>query len=290
MVLNIKQFCPQLSVPVIKQRINVRYQQVLGYEDWEFLKASTTVRVLGQVGNTSTESCSVTEGSASVVGSSTAWTSAMNGWLFRVGTDSQPYVISSVTSGTTLTLETVYGGETDASADFTYWPRYYSPASDVGEVLNVVYQTELIERSQAQLNQLDPERESVGNPLYWSVFSKDDALGAVNIELYPPADEDYVVTVNYKKLVSDLSADTDEPVFRPELLEAGALWDCYRLVYGVTQNPTYIGMARDAQNEFQILLRQITIEDLSTASLPRRVRRAVEVQGFDNNFYVSHDI
>lgn len=291
MVLNIKQFCPQLSVPVIKQRVNIRYQQVLGYEDWEFLKDSTNIKIIGQSSNSSSQSCSVTEDSTTVTGSGTSWSSAMDGWLFRVGTDEQPYVISSVNSTTSITLETAYGGTTDTDADFAYWPRYYSPSvGDVGEVLSVVHQVELEEKSQAWLNTLDPERKSTGSPLYWSVFSKDDALGAVNLEIYPPADEDYVVTVNYKKLTSDLSDDSDEPVFRAELLEAGALWDCYRLVYGVTQNPAYIGLARDAQNEFQMLLRQMVIEDLSTASLPRKVRQTGDRLWFDDNFYVDHDI
>lgn len=291
LALNIKQFCPQLSIPVIKQRINIRYQQILGYEDWEFLKDSTTVKVIEQSSNTSSQSCSVTEDSTAVTGSGTSWTSAMDGWLFRVGTDKQPYVISSVNSTTSITLETAYGGTTDTDADFVYWPRYYSPSvGDVGEVLSVVHQVALEEKSQSWLNTIDPERESTGSPLYWSVFSKDDALGAVNLEIYPPADADYVVTVNYKKLTSDLSSDSDEPVFRPEVLEAGALWDCYRLVYGVTQNPAYIGLARDAQNEFQMLLRQMTIEDLSTASLPRKVRQASGGVYFDDNFYVAHDI
>ena len=291
MVLNIKQFCPQLSVPVIKQRVNVRYQQVLGYEDWEFLKDSTTINVIGVTSNTSSQSCAVTNASATVTGTGTAWTSALVGYSFRVGTEAQPYEVSAVGGLTSLTLTTTYGGDTATGEDFSYWPKVYSPSvSDVGEITSVVYQTELREVSEAFLNQLDPERESTGSPMYWRVVSKASALGTVSIEIYPPACEDYVVTVNYKKTVSDLAADTDEPVFRSEVLEAGALWDCYRLVYGVTQNPAYIGMARDAQTEFQMLLRQMTIEDLSTASLPRRVRNTGGGMWFGDDFNVSHDI
>ncbi|MBU1621819.1 MAG: hypothetical protein KKF27_21725 [Gammaproteobacteria bacterium] len=291
MALNVKQFCPQLSIPVIKQRINIRYQQVIGSEDWEFLNDSTTVKLVGITSNTSTESCTVVEDSTTVTGVGTSWTSAMDGYLFRVGTDAQPYVISSVDSTTTITLETAYGDPDASSQDFTYWPRFYSPSvGDVGEITSVVYEQPLKEVSKVFLNQLDAERESTGPPVYWSVYSKSSATGIVTFEVWPVPDEDYVVTVFYKKTVSDLSTDTDEPVFRPEVLEAGVLWDCYRLAYGVTQNPAYIGMARDAQKEFQLLSRQMLIEDLSTASLPRKVRDVGGSLWFDDNFLLDHDV
>jgi hypothetical protein len=49
-------------------------------------------------------------------------------------------------------------------------------------------------------------------------------------------------------------------------------------------------MARDAQQEFQLLLRQMTIEDLSTASLPRTVRNVDSGSWFVDNFMLDHDI
>ena len=155
-----------------------------------------------------------------------------------------------------------------------------------------MYQTELGQRPKEYFNAVDPERESTGPPLYWGVFSKSSALGIISLEIWPAGDSDYAVTVFYKKKVSDLSADTDTPVFRSEVLEAGALWDCYRQAFGVTQNPAFIGMARDAQTEFQGLLRQMIIEDLSTSSLPRRIRAYDGVSGpwHSNVFNIDHDV
>jgi hypothetical protein len=129
----------------------------------------------------------------------------MNGWLIRIGDESQAYKIDTVSDGTHLALTDIYGGETNASCDFVYWPRVYTPASsEVAEVLGVVYNVALREVSMAFLNQLDPERESTGSPMYWRVDSKDRDAGTIDIEVYPPADEDYVVLVNFKKTVSDL--------------------------------------------------------------------------------------
>jgi len=294
MALNIRQFVPMLSIPVIKQRINVRYQQIIGSEDWAFLNDSTTVRLIAQTSDGTGESCEVTQGSATVTGTATSW-SGIAGYLFRVGNDPQPYVISSVDSTTQLTLETSYGNEDASGEEFSYWPQMYSPAvADVGEIQTIVYQTGLGQRPKVYLNQIDPERESTGKPVYWSLFSKSSALGIVSFEVWPVPDNDYVVSVYYKKIVSDLSADTDSPVFRSEVLEAGALWDCYRQAFGVTQNPAFIGMARDAQTEFQGLMRQMILEDLGTSSLPRRVRdHTLEINSgpfWSNDFIIDHDV
>lgn len=289
--LNIQKFVPMLSIPVIKQRINVRYQQIIGAEDWSFLNDSTTVRLVEQTSNASTESCAVTQGSATVTGTATSW-SGIDGYLFRVGSESQPYVIESVDSVTQLTLETTYGNDDATGEDFTYWPQLYSPVvANVGEITSIVYQSPLVEKPKGYINSLDPERESTGPPVLWSLFSKSSALGTVSFEIWPASDTDYVVTVFYKKIVSDLSADSDTPIFRSEVLEAGALWDCYRQAFGVTQNPAFIGMARDAQIEYQGLIRQMISEDLSTLSLPRRVLDYTEVPGVlgSNQFALDHD-
>ena len=292
MALNIKQFVPMLSIPIIKQRINVRYQQIIGAEDWVFLNDSTNIRVVEQTSNTSSESCAITQGSTTVTGTSTSWT-GIAGYLIRIAGGAQPYVISAVDSTTQLTLETAYGTDDVTGEDFTYWPQLYSPSvGDVAEIQSIVYQSQLRQVPKEFLNRTDPERESTGTPVYWSVFSKSSALGIISLEIWPAGDTDYELTVFYKKTVDDLSADSDVPVFRSEVLEAGALWDCYRQAFGVTQNPAFIGMARDAQTEFQGLLRQMIIEDLSTSSLPRRIRDYTEPSGpwNSNQFYVDHDV
>jgi hypothetical protein len=293
MTLNIRAFCPQLSIPVIKQRINARYQQIIGLEEWAFLNDSTTVRLYEVTDNTSSQSVAVTQDSTTVTGTSTTWDSEDidEGWFFRVGTGSQPYIVSSVDSDTQITLETAYAEDTDASADFTYWKGVYSPSvGNVSEIISIVHDHELPEKSQEYLNSIDPERSSEGSPTYWRTYSKSTALGIVSFEIWPIPDDDYTVTVYYKKTVDDLSDNTDTPIFRSDVLEAGALWDCYRMSFAITQNPAYIGMARDAAMDYQRLIRELIIEDLGTSSLPRRVRDVSGGHTWDNNFWTKHDV
>lgn len=293
MTLNIRAFCPELSVPVIKQRINARYQQIIGLEDWNFLNESTTVRLYGVTNNSAAQSVAVIQGSPIVTGTLTTWDSEDidTGWFFRVGTDAQPYIILTQDSDTQVTLETNYGKTAVPVGGFSYWKGVYSPAvANVGKIISIVHDHALPEKSQEYLNSIDPERSSEGSPTYWRAYSKTTSLGIVSFEIWPIPDADYVVTVFYKKIISELSTNTDVPIFRSEVLEAGALWDCYRMSFAITQNPAYIGMARDAKVDYDRLLRELIIEDLNLSSLPERVRDVSGGHTWDNNFWTKHDV
>jgi len=293
MALNIKQFCPGLSVPVIKQRINIRYKQILEQEDWLFLNESEVVGLDERVENSSTESCDVVFGSTTVAGTLTSWTSALEGKLFRVGSDAQFYRVDSVTSTTALELEKVYAQDSVSGADFEHWSESYSPtSSQIARIDRVVYETELREKPQDYFNKIDPERTSTGSPVFYSIVEQASEGGATSFDIWPVPDDNYGVRVYYKKIVDELTANSDEPVFNSALLEAAALWDCYRLSFGLTQNPAFMGLARDAMKEYQIMLRDTIIQDLNNSSLPRQVQ---DMDGYANGFYndefmLDHDV
>ena len=95
MSLNIREFCPDLSIPVIRQRINLRYKQILGYEDWDFLYDNTTVRLYGMHSSVDGETIAATQGSVNVIGTGTTFTDWAVGDYIRVNSDNQPYIIAT---------------------------------------------------------------------------------------------------------------------------------------------------------------------------------------------------
>jgi len=292
MALNIREFCPLLSIPVIKQRINVRYKQILAAEKWSFLFDSTVVRLYAQHTSVTGETVAVYQTGTSVEGTGTTFASGHVGWYMRFGDDPQEYIISTIVDATGLTIESDYANADTTQSAYTLSKRVHSPAvGNVNEIIDVVYKTRLVERSQEFLNNLDPERTSTGEPVYWSNVSKTTAVeGIVSFEVWPVPSSDYAVTVYYRKTISDLTEDTDSPVFRTEILEAGTLFDCYRLSYAVTQNPAFIGLARDAKTDYEVELRRMILEDMDTQSLPRRVKNVFGVSSFDDNFTLDHDV
>ena len=263
----------------------------MGAEDWEFLKDSTTVNLKGIFACAdSGDTVAVTNASANVIGTGTTFTGHTIGDYIRFASESQPYIIGTISNATGLTLETIYGGTTDTSTTYRIGRRIYTPSvSDVAEIVSIVYQNRLHEASETFLNSIDPERTSTGSPKYYRIFSKSKSDGIVTFEIWPTPNQDYVVTVFYKKLVSDLTADTDEPVFRPELVEAGALWDSYRMAFAITQNPAWIGLARDAKVDYANLLRDTILEDIQTTSMSRRTKDVMTTHEYDDNFRTSHD-
>jgi len=290
---NLRKLVPQLSVPVIREWINIAYKEIIGKTDWVFLHDTTTERLYEQVSNSSSESCSVTQGSATVTGSGTTWSTGdiAAGWGFRIGSDSQPYIVSSVGSNTSITLETTYAQDSASGEDFNAQKTVYSPTvANVGDIEAILYQSPLKERSQAYLNRIDPKRNTTGAPQCFSVFSKSAGDGTVSFEIWPIPDSDYTVTIHYRKYVADLSANTDTPVFRPEILFLKALEYCYGIVYAQTQNPAFIGLKRDAGASYRAELREMIIEDLDNSSLPGRVRDVMGGHIWDNNFWTQHDV
>lgn len=95
---------------------------------WRFRKKHV---ILPTTAPYSTGTVAVTNGSTTVTGSGTAWTSDMIGQIFK-GPDSKNYIISAVGSTTELTLSSNYIGTTVASGG-SYTVYYYrlTPPTDL---------------------------------------------------------------------------------------------------------------------------------------------------------------
>lgn len=290
LILNVRTQLPNVSVPVIKQHINMVYQDILGKQNWEFLNDSTNLTLIGQ--NTETDCVEVTNGSTTLVGTGTSFSTYLAaGYCVRIESEAQFYIVSSVTSDTVVVLEKAYGGSSDTDQDYTAFTPFYTMSSpSIAEIESIVYQDELKERPLSFFNAVNPERSTTGAPEYWRVVSKSNADGYVTIEIGPVPDQDYVVTVNYKKKIDNLSSDDDVPVFRGDLILAGVLKDLMYAEFTRTKNPAYMGVARDYKVEFRSKLREMILEDLDTASLPRQVLDSTGVIIPDNNYWTQHDV
>ena len=97
--------------------------------------ASSTAKILMVVGGANTDTgftacmtyntgtVSVTNGSATVTGTGTTWTTAFNGLPFSIKREGVLYTVSTVASATSLTLTTTYTGTTGAGKTYAIdWP------------------------------------------------------------------------------------------------------------------------------------------------------------------------
>lgn len=77
-----------------------------------------------------TGSVAVTSGSTTVTGTSTVWTSAMDGYKFKVLDTDEIYTLTYV-SATSLTLDKAYKGDTDSGLDYIIWQDRYALTAGV---------------------------------------------------------------------------------------------------------------------------------------------------------------
>lgn len=103
-----------------------------------------------------TGTITATNGSTSVVGGSTVWTSAMNNRMIKLP-DGYPYRIASVTGNTALTLENYYQGTTTAGASYT-----------IGEVPEIPLELAEIIPHRVASNYFSGMRKEPGMAAYWS--------------------------------------------------------------------------------------------------------------------------
>ena len=288
---NISQFVPDLSVILIKQRVNRRYQQILKLRDWEYLNDNTTTGTSWSI-STGT-SCKISYGSTSLISrdqSGCSFYSHHAGWWIRFGSEPQPYEVSSVSGTSRLTLLTPYTGTSVglSGSSFTLFKATYRTGVSCSEIKGITYKSRLKEKSQTELARLDPEYTDTGEPIYYAITEQSRHQGRVKFRLYPITDStSYVLKIYYKKLLSDLSSDTDIPVCSPELLESWALYDCYKMA--AIKNPVYMQLMREQKEELRAILHEEIENDLGTTSLPSKIRDATSAGYINDDYHLDHD-
>jgi len=123
--------------------------------------------IITTVATYETGTIEVNNGSAAVVGTTTAFTSAMVGRKLRVEGDNAFYVIKSVADANNLTLEVVYQGDTDTEATFLIFKDEYKLPADL-DVYKVMRQIQdgvaLIGIPDTAFDVYEPTPTSEGNP------------------------------------------------------------------------------------------------------------------------------
>lgn len=117
----------------VKQWINQTQDEIQAFFDWPFLVTSDWIQTVAEY-TTGTASINVTNGSASISGTATSWTSAMTGRKFRITGDNEWYEFTFATT-TTATLDRVYEGTTSTTADYTLFKDTFRVRGDVNKLL-----------------------------------------------------------------------------------------------------------------------------------------------------------
>lgn len=197
--LQLQTSAPGVSLDLLDEWLNTRYEQVLEATDWQGLNYHATVETLAAYQST-TDSVTVTIGSTAVVGAGTAWTSASTlGRKFYIPGDAVIYTVAAWTDATHLTLDRGYEGNgvTDtgtvlAGDAYVIMQNVYALPGDVRAITTItdpVSGFPLNPMSKDQLDQSAGPRTLVNDPKCWApIEDSNEASPPVvkQVEFFPP--------------------------------------------------------------------------------------------------------
>lgn len=126
----------QQQTDLVKRSVNVALNRIAEYFEWPFYMVNTGLIVT--VAPYTTGTVTAVNGSASIVGVGTTWTSAMVGRKIRIASGQPYYRIKSIDSTTTLTLTTVFQDTSATTAAYNIYKDEYRLASDVDTYKTIV--------------------------------------------------------------------------------------------------------------------------------------------------------
>jgi hypothetical protein len=140
----------------------------------------------------------------------------MIGRQFRVDGRAPIYTIATVPSGTSLTLDRVWGGNTAAGKSYDILDAYVTAPTDFKRFL-VVYDPARSWRlwhwiTQEELSRLDAARTTAGDPQLLA-DRRFNSSGVPQYELWPYATGDRNYPFYYIKQAADLVLDEDTPFY-----------------------------------------------------------------------------
>lgn len=185
MIGEVQQWNPDVSPQMIKRWLNNSYRRVIDKRNWYGLLVKGQVDVPDVVtGGT----IALTNGSATVTGTGTAFTADMVGRQIRSGFSTPLHTIKTFTSPTEVTLDLPWGGQTVSANSYQIFQNIVNFGDNVKWVLAVVNQRQgfrlRLNVPQEELNIHDTWRTQTGWTFMAAGYAPSSS-GVPQYELYP---------------------------------------------------------------------------------------------------------
>ena len=198
----------------LKRWLNMAQDAISGRHVFTFLEERDLFQT---VVDKTAGTVSMTNGSATVAGTSTAFASGDVGKFIQFEGNDDWYEVTAFTSTTEITINPPFGQDTDTSMTYILRKSYYSLDTDVNRVISVKQYNTPIKLTQVSASEMDraqPNIETTGAPTAYSLFRLDPTIGVQygkqrQLQFFPSPDDEYNIEVRYIKLLSDLSSDSD---------------------------------------------------------------------------------
>lgn len=198
----------------LKRALNLTIQDICSRRDWKFLQEREIIQT---VADYTTGTVDITNGSATVTGTSTVFASTHVRSFINFQGDLNWYEITARASNTSITISPAFGGTTATGQTYKIRQVFYSLTSDASRVLDIRQATtpaKLANLGYRSIDLYQPDIETTGAPMAYALFRNDPAIGVTaakkrQLQFFPTPDAVYNMEVRYLKQLSDLSADGD---------------------------------------------------------------------------------
>jgi hypothetical protein len=282
-------------LPLCQRFIRDRYRKICDRVLWSFKLGRGTFQTPDAY---STGTVTMTNSSAIVAGSGTAWTSTLIGQQLKV--NGLVFTITAVGSTTSLTIDQSWYGSTTSGLTYIICQAYITPTpTDFHgwySVIDPVSSWKLrLGMNSSEIDRIDARRSATGTPyvLCNGVYNTASTPYMV-YELWPSplSIKQYMYT--YERRIPDLTAPTDTPyaIIRSDILVKGALADLARWP-GTPErkNPMWDTMLinwRSREAEFEAEVQKQIVEDQTIMQNDLSFGRDFRYAPIDANFMQSH--
>ena len=274
------------------------HDTILNDYSWAKRKAETIVSL---VAPTSSGTVSTVAGSPNIVGSGTAFVPAHVGRYVRIFQDTTFYKILTVTDATHIVLEDSMPA-TRSGVAYTMFQHRYDLPVDFGRQISVTSDNRLVEWAKSQIDRLDPYRSSMATkPYVYTIVGLDPLDTSVigtgynataqifAIEFWPVPASATDVRIEYLR-TNALAADTDEPLYRSDVLVWKAAEAAVLALHGKTGDAAWLQLADRFHQRYNEALEGAREDDMGRYSAVGYVQdRAYTQQGFGDDWFISHD-
>ncbi len=294
-------YAPECPIPLAQEFIQTAYSRATAYYPWSQLKVEAEFRIPTAY---STGTANVTEGSVSVIGVGTTWTSAMVNRQFMTEGNAPIYTVASFTDATHITLDRPYEKDTNPSVAYTISVVYVEVPSDFlrFDVVRDLSNNWKLRTNftQGQLDIWDAKRAFAGTS--WIVANAPPRLVSggvpvVRYELWPrplPASKTYAY--RFIKRPPLLSAASDRAFYplRGDTIRKGAMSELAMWPGTASLKNSFYNLDqhRTLEQEFQLSLAEAWREDneISQTAVQYDVSDEWQYAPIDAAFWQSHDV
>lgn len=273
-----------ISETELNELIDGEHVGILGDNSWAERKAQGLITTTAPY-STGT----ITTTGIAVAGVGTTWTSSMVNSYLRPGDRTEYYTVVGFSGVTSLTLERAIAGGDISAETYQIFKTIYTLPTDCERITSLTYQDKLAETTRQHLDRIDPYRSTTGSVPEMYCYVETDTDMTRQIEIWPVPSAAVLLRFQYLKL-NDLTAPTDAPLYRSDVLVWKSAMSAAYLLYAKTGDTNWVDLADRYSAQYEKSLVGARLDDLGKNSASHRIRDVYYRHRALFSQYVDHDV